>query len=135
MSLLVLDDGNQTDRIVAPTVDRATLDKIASTYKWSRFDIYDNRMWEYMYVLQDPVLKKVRTKRIKTLWLKLTRPQKVFYAFLIFAGETDNGGVWQFLFNYPELSIAALEAFDEIQAATLASDYRATLEEILGKAE
>src|SRR4051812_15050921 len=92
-------------------------------------------MWEYMYAFQDPVLKKVRAKRLKTLWLKLTRPQKVFYAFLAFAGQTDNGGVWQFLFNCPELSVAALETFNEIQAATLASDYRATLEEILGKAE
>src|SRR6478735_2364556 len=113
MSLLVLDDGNQTDLMVAPTVERATLDRIQSTHKWNRFDEYNNRMWEYMYALQDPVLKKVRAKRLRTLWLKLTRPQKVFYAFLAFAGQTDNGGVWQFLFNYPELSVAALEAFDE----------------------
>lgn len=135
MSLLFLDDGNQSELIVAPTISQATLASIEADYKWARFNEYDNRMWAYMYALQDPVLKNDRAKRLKTLWLKLTRPQKVFYAFLTFSGQTDNGGVWQFLFNYPELSVAAFEAFHEIKTEPLAADYRRTLEEMLGKAK
>lgn len=135
MSLLALDDGNQTELQIAPTVERSVLDRIASTYKWSRFDLYDNRMWEYMYALHDPVVREAYSEGREALWLKLTREQKVFYAFLTFAGETDNGGVWQFLFNCPDLAIAALEAFEEVQAERLAGDYRATLEEVVGKAE
>lgn len=135
MKLLLLDDGNQSDLIVAPTVDRAALDEIQSKYKWARFDEYENRYSAYMDALMIPAVKEAGVKRTATLWKKLTRPQKVFYAFVTFDGQLMNGGVWQFLYNYPELSVAALEALDAIGADRLASDYRSTLEEVLGKAD
>jgi hypothetical protein len=92
-------------------------------------------MHEYVSHLIVPALKKAKIKNETKLWLKLNRAQKVFYTVLTFSGETDNGGVWQFLFNEPQLSVAALEAMEEIGESTLASDYKATLEELLGKAK
>jgi hypothetical protein len=133
--LLSLDDGNQLERLVVPKVPVDQLAAIVAKYPWSEFDQYDNRMWEYMYHLIDPALKKAKVKNRTRLWLKLNRAQKVFYAMLTFSGETDNGGVWQFLFNEPQLSLAALESMEEIGESTLASDYKATLEELLGKAK
>ncbi len=135
MKLLTLDDGNQTDRLVTPTVERAVLDGIQSKYKWTRFDEYDNRYSEYIDHLIVPTMKMAKVKRLETLWKKLNRPQKVFYAVFMFDGQVMNGGVWQFLYNYGELSVAALEALHEIGANRLASDYRVTLEEVVGKAD
>ncbi|HEU5118436.1 MAG TPA: DUF4375 domain-containing protein [Isosphaeraceae bacterium] len=135
MKLLTLDDGNQTDPLVTPTVERAVLDGIQSKYKWTRFDEYDNRYSEYIDHLIVPTLKLAKVKRVETLWKKLNRPQKVFYAVFLFDGQVMNGGVWQFLYNHGELAVAALEALEEIGANRLASDYRVTLEEVMGKAE
>jgi hypothetical protein len=135
MFLLSLNDGNQSELILAPAISGSAIETIQAKYKWNRFDEYDNRYWEYRYAPIDPVLNKAHVKRVKSLWHKLTRPQKVFYAVLTFDGQIDNGGVWQFLFNYPELSLAALEALSEIESHRLVADYRITLEELLGKAK
>ncbi|QDU43708.1 WGR domain protein [Symmachiella dynata] len=130
--LFSLDDDNQQERILVATVTLDTLVEINATYPWANFDENDNRIWEYATAFMDPIYKKSKSGR-RALWNKLNRRQKVFYVLLNFIGETDNGGVWQFLFNWPELSLAALEAMNEIGAMKLARDYRATLEEFLGK--
>ena len=129
---LSLDHGNQHDLRIVPEV---TLDKLVAIhvgYKWSNFDEYDNRVWEYSYTLLDPVIQKARATDIEALWRSLNREQKVFFTFLKFVGQVDNGGVWQFLFNAPELSLAALEMMQEIGAAKLANDYQRTIGELIG---
>ncbi|SDG18654.1 hypothetical protein SAMN04488121_103757 [Chitinophaga filiformis] len=50
---------------------------------------------------------------------------------LLFNGETDNGGVYQFFFNRPEFSFAVLESFRELQLESLAGDYAACLDELM----
>lgn len=132
--LLCLDDGNQRERQLAPTIKLDKLVDIVATYKWANFDEYDNRMWEYMTTLINPLYKNRKLSR-RALWQKLNRAQKVFYVLLDFIGETDNGGVWQFLFNSPEYLLAALEAMNEVGATKLARDYQATLEEYSGKVQ
>lgn len=131
---LSLDQGNQVERRVAPQVPLDRLVEIQLNYQWSDFDEYDNRVWEYSYALLEPALKQAKAKRLTTLWRKLNRPQKTFFTFLEFVGQVDNGGVWQFLYNSPELSFAALEAMEEIGARQLACDYHRVLEEMVGKA-
>ena len=131
---LCLDQGNQNERQVVPRVALERLVDIQVTYRWDNFDEYDNRIWEYNYALLDPALKKANVKRLGTLWNKFNRPQKMLFTFVSFVGQVDNGGVWQFLYNLPELSFAALETLTEIGATRLAGDYRRTLEEVLGKA-
>ena len=132
--LLSLDDGNQSDGFFVPAVKLDKLVDIQASYIWTEFDENDNRMWEYRYAFIDPVVAKERPKRLETFWYKLNRAQKVFYTFLQFLGETDNGGIWQFLFNAPQLSWANFESLQEIGANRLAEDYSCTLEEVIGNA-
>lgn len=130
--LLSLDDGNQHETMLVPTVKLDSIVNILSTYSWARFDEYDNRLYEYESAFLTP-LRQNRKLSPRELWAKLNRHQKVFYAIQTFTGQTDNGGVWQFLFNSPEMSLAALGAMHEIGVAKLAQDYQAVLEEFLGK--
>ncbi|MFN3150607.1 DUF4375 domain-containing protein [Bremerella sp.] len=132
--LVSLDDGNQHDRILSTKLPVESLVAIQARYLWSSFDEDDNRLWEYRYALLDPVLKKSRLS-FPRLWARLNRPQKTFYAFLAFDGDVNNGGVWQFLFNCPQLSLAAWEAMDQIGAKKLAANYQETLAELAGQAE
>lgn len=68
-----------------------------------------------------------------TLLNEMTREQRIYQTLLNFEGQVNNGGVYQFLFNYPELSIIALDAFQIIGADTLAKDYEKVLHEYFGK--
>lgn len=132
---LSLDHGNQHDLQLVPEVTLDELVAIHLAHQWSHFDEYDNRMLEYSYKLLEPLIRKAAAQPVEELWRKLNRPQKVFYTLLSFVGEVDNGGIWQFLFNDPELSLAALEMMQEIGATKLENDYRKVLGELIGKAD
>ncbi|HET6225026.1 MAG TPA: DUF4375 domain-containing protein, partial [Bacteroidia bacterium] len=132
-----IDEGNQTEVIFAPNYNKQWFEELDKKYSWEKFNTYDNRYVEYMYNLFDtlPVLAGAQTKSDGEFFNKLTRGQKVFYALLVFEGDTDNGGVYQFLFNRPEFSFAALEAFKELKLDTLARDYEKCLNEFIGTAD
>lgn len=132
--ILSIDDGNQDKLTYAPQLPASWLKELQDKYSWTRFNEYDNRVYEFMYHVLEPALKKSRLRRLETLWDRLTRPQKAFYALVTFDGQVKNGGVYQFLFNYPELAIATLESFAEIGEKSLKSDYERTLSEFIGKA-
>ncbi|MEZ5059847.1 MAG: hypothetical protein R2879_22670, partial [Saprospiraceae bacterium] len=97
-----LDDGNQEELILYSEIPQEELDSIQKKYSWDDYNKYDNRLWEYMTVFFDDVVSKSGIQEREELWLKLNRPQKVFWTFLAFSGDTDNGGIYQFLFNKPE---------------------------------
>jgi hypothetical protein len=132
-----INDGNQTELNFAPAYNKQWFDELDRKYSWDNFGAYDNRFWEYMYNLFDtlPALAKGQTKSDEDFFNKLTRGQKVFYAVLVFGGDTDNGGVYQFFFNRPEFCFAALEAFKELKLDTLAKDYENCLNEFVGSAD
>jgi hypothetical protein len=132
-----INDGNQTELIFAPAYNKQWFDELDKKYSWDNFGAYDNRFWEYMYNLFDtlPALAKGQTKSDRDFFNKLTRGQKVFYSVLVFGGDTDNGGVYQFLFNRPEFCFAALEAFKELKLDTLTRDYEKCLDEFIGSAD
>jgi hypothetical protein len=134
-SLVSLGDSVDPKRAFRPKVKLdAIVDNIVN-HKWSNFDEYNNRMWQFTEQFLDPATKKIKARSVAQLWSALNRPQRLFYTVASFSGQTDNGGVWQFLFNKPELSLAALEVFHEIGATKLARDYQATLEEVVGNAK
>ncbi len=133
--LLSLDDGHQFDKRLAPKLTLDQLVDVAARYQWSRFELSDNLLWEYANLFLNPAVQGAKTTKLDALWKKLNRPQKVGYVIRQFIGEVDNGGVWQFLFNEPQLAVATLEALREIGASPLADDYQATLAELLGKAK
>ena len=68
-------------------------------------------------------------------WSDLTKVQKVVHALGIFIDQTNNGGVWQFLFNYPEYSFAAGQAMDETGNSVLSHRYRTVFEEFAATLE
>jgi hypothetical protein len=132
-----INDGNQKELFFAPGYNKLWFDELDKKYTWENFDNYDNRFWEYMYNLFDtlPALAKGQTKSDHDFFNKLTRGQKVFYSVLVFGGQTDNGGVYQFFFNRPEFCFAALEAFKELKLDTLSKDYESCLNEFIGSAD
>ena len=46
-------EGNQTKINFAPTYDKAWFDNLDKKYSWEKFGLYDNRYFEYMYILFD----------------------------------------------------------------------------------
>lgn len=128
-----LNDGNQKDLIVSGEITQKWLDSIKTKYEWENFDEYDNRTWEYMSELFDKVVYKYVEEELSVLWNKLNREQKIFWTFLAFNGDTDNGGVYQFIFNRPEFIFAVAETFDELEMSELKTDYEDVLKELSGK--
>ncbi len=131
--LYSLNDGNQSELLISTKVSQDWLDSIKNKYDWNNFNEYDNRMWEYMYKLFDETIEKSGIESYDELWSKLTRQQKMFWAFLSFNGDTDNGGVYQFIFNRPEFIIATAETWEELEIEKLETDYNAVLNELTGK--
>ena len=132
-----INDGNQTQLIYAPNYNKEWFDELDKKYSWDKFGLYDNRYFEYMYNLFDtlPALAKGTYETDADFFSKLTRGQKVFYSTLVFGGEVDNGGVYQFFFNRPEFCFAALETFQELGPETLKQDYEKCLNEFIGMAD
>ncbi|NER15114.1 DUF4375 domain-containing protein [Leptobacterium flavescens] len=131
--LYSLNDGNQNELLVSIKVSQEWLESIKTKYDWNEFDEYDNRMWEYMYKLFDETIEQSEIESYDELWSKLTHQQKLFWVFLSFNGDTNNGGVYQFLFNRPEFIIATAEAWEELGIEELETDYNAVLTELTGK--
>lgn len=131
--LYSLNDGNQNKLIISAGTTKEWLESIQSKYNWNEFDEYDNRLWEYMYELFDKPVEKQTNADYWTIWKKLTREQKVFWAFLAFTGDTDNGGINQFIFNRPEFIIAVAQMWNELGLEKIASDYESFLIELSGK--
>lgn len=128
-----INDGNQTELVYAPAYNNEWFDGLDEKYSWDKFSPYDNRFWEYMYQLFDTlpgIAGKTGSDRI--FFTNLTRGQKMFYSLLVFNGEVDNGGVYQFFFNRPEFSFAVLETFEELKLNKLKSDYEKCLNEFIG---
>lgn len=128
-----LNDGNQNELTISADVNIEWLDSIKAKYDWNEYDEYDNRMWEYMYKLFDETVEKSGVKSSDELWDLLNRKQKVFWAYLAFNGDTDNGGVYQFIFNKPKFIIAVAEMWEELEVQQINTDYQDVLSELNGK--
>lgn len=131
-----LNDGNQDSLIYYIDYDKKWFDMLDEKYSWDNFDKYDNRYFEYMTVLFDE-LPKQEKKSIgnKGFIGNLTRGQKMFYNTLVFGGQVDNGGVYQFFFNKPEFAYSVLETLDELNLEPLKTDYEKCLQELLGSVD
>jgi hypothetical protein len=132
-----INDGNQDKIVFAPDYNKEWFDGLDKKYSWNNFGAYDNRFWEYMYNIFDtlPALAKGKTASDRDFFNKLTRGQKIFYSVLVFNGDTDNGGVYQFFFNRPEFCFAVLETFKELELDTLSKDYENCLNEFIGSSD
>ncbi len=134
MKLYTINEGNQHELLHYVEVEQDWLKTMQAKYDWENFNRYDNRMFKYMDALFDTMTRQKRKdESYYSFWQKLTRGQKVFWSFLAFNGDVDNGGVYQFFFNKPEHCLSLLEVLEEIKAEQLRQDYQRVLEEVLGK--
>ena len=129
-------EGNQNEIIFAPSFDTEWFQMLDAKYSWDNFNMYDNRLWEYMYKFHDTLssLAKGQFSSDKDFFEKLTRCQKIFNSFLIFNGEVDNGGVYQFFFNRPEFCFAIVDSLEILGLNDLKNDYSKCLDEFLSEA-
>jgi Domain of unknown function (DUF4375) len=129
-----INEGNQHELNYFVTIKKKQLDDIVDSYKWDEYDEYENRATEYMELLFDNLTEKHQGKvRSHKFWKELTRGQKIFWSYLAFEGEVDNGGLFQFLHNKPEHLHSARQVMVELNQTKLLKDYDIFLDEIQRK--
>lgn len=121
-----------------PHVPVNWIEVIEEKYTKQSYDKYNNVHYELSKILCNEVYDRselFKQGKISHTELlnEMTKEQRIYQTLVNFEGQVNNGGVYQFLFNYPELSIIALEAFKIMGAAKLAKDYEQVLHEYFGK--
>lgn len=107
--------------------------------KWTEkeWGIYDNEHYDICKEICNEVYAKnkywEKDQTHADFLNELTKEQRVYFTLINFEAQVNNGGVYQFLFNYPELSILALQAMKETGMSKLAKDYEVILNEYFGK--
>lgn len=130
-----ISQGNQDSLICFSTISPHYIENTQSGFLSDTFNKYDNSFFEYLDNLFAPSLGNCKGETILSNWEMANKPQKVIWSFQLFDAQIDNGGITQFLFNYPEFSIAALEAIKELKLGRIEEDYRKVLGELSGKSD
>lgn len=132
-----INDGNQNEIIFGIDYNKVWFEEIDNKYSWESFDVYNNRYWEYIINLSEIHFEIANDnyKSREKILNNFTRGQKIIYIFSVFNQETDNGGVYQFFFNKPELCFATLETFKELRLDNLSKDYEDCLNEFCGSVD
>ena len=105
-------------------------------YKDKEWSSYPNEYSEQAEKLCNDVYDKWNDEITHAEFLnQLTKEQRMYFALITFEAQVNNGGVYQFLFNYPDLSIITLDAMKSAKMEKLSSDYEAVLNEFFGKFE
>jgi hypothetical protein len=129
-----INEGNQSDLIHSVTVSREQLNAIARSRKTDGNDAAEDAINEYTELLFDSMTKNHSgSAHSHEFWLALTRGQKVFWSYLIFEGDVDNGGLFQFMNNYPEQLHAVRQVMVELKQEQLLNDYDVFLKEVADK--
>ncbi len=132
---VILDSEHSTSDHL-PIVSGNFLEEIELKYSDKEWKRYPNEYTDLMEKLYDDVYSPWRGEVSHAEFLsEMTNEQKLYFALINFEGQTNNGGVYQFLFNMPELSIITLEAMKAANLEKLAADYEVVLQEFFGKFE
>ncbi|MBN8826566.1 MULTISPECIES: DUF4375 domain-containing protein [unclassified Spirosoma] len=126
-----INQGNQSKLIHSVTVEKEQMNDITISHNANSYDSIGNAINEYTELLFDNMAKEHRgEERSHEFWLELTRGQKVFWTYLVFEGEVDNGGLFQFMHNSPEHLYAARQMMVELKQERLLTDYNIFLKEV-----
>lgn len=126
-----IEKGNQNELIHYVSISKQQLEEVQTTYQWESYDEYDNRVTEYMELLFDNLTQKHKGKEYSNkFWKELTRGQKIFWSFLAFSGEVDNGGLNQFLHNKGEHLTSVRQVMVELNQKELLKLYDSFLAEL-----
>ncbi len=130
-------DKDETKLGLLPKVSTAWIDEINKKYESKEYDKYDNRHFAFSDKLCNQIYSEYKYwekgESHYEFLSKLHDTQKMYFAIINFEGQTNNGGVYQFLFNQPENAIIALEAMKKTKLNRLAEDYEKVLNEFFGK--
>ena len=122
-------NGNFEKNEFRPIADIEWLDQIDKKYTTKDFSIWQNEYTE----AQAFVLENSKWDGNDQIWIEtlheLNDIQKSCWAIAIFESQVDNGGLYQFLFNYPELSLAALQGMKLAKLEKLEKDYEIVLKQ------
>jgi len=120
-----------------PLLANNWVSKIEEKWNEKEWEIYDNEHYD----ISEEICNKVYSTN--KYWEKnqthadflneLTKEQRIYFTLINFETQVNNGGVYQFLFNYPELSIIALQGMQETGMSKLTKDYETVLNEYFGK--
>lgn len=116
-----------------PTVPVNWLENVLEKYKSEEYKMFDNAYTTISKKLSDKIvdIDSYKTGEITHAQLlnMMTKEQRIFFTLITFDGQVNNGGVYQFLFNFSHLSEIALESFKIIGADQLSTDYEKVLKE------
>src|SRR5690606_12677536 len=130
----VLLESNSESADFLPSVDQNWLKETELKYSEKVWETYPNEHTEQSEKLCNDVYKPWKGEIPHSDFInKMTKEQKMYFALINFESQTNNGGVYQFLFNMPELSLITLEAMKVAKMDKLAKDYEKVLQEYFGK--
>ncbi|WP_298780070.1 hypothetical protein [uncultured Polaribacter sp.] len=132
--VLVKSENESTNYL--PIVEKKWLKEIELKYAGKEWKSYPNKYTELTQTLCNDVYKPWKGEISHSEFLnKMTKEQRMFFSLVNFESQTNNGGVYQFLFNNPELSLITLEALKTAKMGKLTIDYNNVLTEFYGKFE
>lgn len=137
--IFVLPNNATPDEEWIPLVEETWLEQVHKTFEDKEYNEYDNEH----YVLSERLCNQIYSDfkywehnlSHAQFLNQLNDIQKMYFALINFEGQTNNGGVYQFLFNQPENAIIILEAMKLAELEQLARDYEIVLEQFFGKFE
>ena len=96
-------DNDETKIEMLPIVSAGWVDEINKKYESKEYDKYDNRHFAFSDKLCNQVYSEYKYwekgESHFDFLSKLHDTQKMYFAIINFEGQTNNGGVYQFLFN------------------------------------
>jgi hypothetical protein len=127
--MLSLQDGKARKLHYYNTIKAEKVSSLQKDFKANKVDGAD-LFWAYHQLIIEEI-KWPANKGWEEIWKKLTKAQKILITLGHFIGQTNNGGVWQFLFNRVDYALAAAEAFYELKPAKIWVDYENVWEEFV----
>ena len=120
-----------------PLVSKNWISEIEQKWTKKEWEIYNNEHYDISNEICNNVYSKnkywEKNQTHAEFLNELTKEQRIYFSLVNFEGQVNNGGVYQFLFNNPELSIIALQSMQEVGIEKLAEDYEIVLKEYFGK--
>jgi hypothetical protein len=119
-----------------PIVDKDWLKETELKYAENEWESYPNEHTDQSEKLCNNVYRLWKGEITHSEFLnKLTKEQRMYFALINFESQTNNGGVYQFLFNNSELSLITFEAMKVAKMDKLSTDYEKVLHEYFGNFE
>ncbi len=130
-------DGDNFKTHLLPKVPKNWVQETIDKFEGKEYDKYDNYHYRFSDKLCNDVYRSYKYwekgESHYDFLSKLNDTQKMYFALINFEGQTNNGGVYQFLYNQPENSIITLEALKDAKLIRLSKDYEIVLNQFFGK--